>query len=249
MRHTTVLSMGLALLSFSGRASASDAPDAPAAPVASPSHDDLFPGAGHVMAAAASGAPFLGIAEIGVGFTNGFALGAIGGVALAYAPTGTTPSVPTAGIRPRLRIPTSERTALVVIAPMLYYPSATPGSNVVSGGSSWLVARPELYFDGAIGEHWHVAGGMGFIAAASTQALGDLAGGRQVVMPPYNTTTESTKGFAGGIWNTISRRARYALAPRTHLFAEGTLVMMGVLSADLGGPPPVVVEVGAQHAF
>jgi hypothetical protein len=245
MRRTMLVGLGLAFLFLTGKASASDVAEAPAAP---PSNGDLFPAAGHLTAAVATGAPFLGIAELGVAVTNGFAVGVIGGVALAYQPSGPAPSVPTAGIRPRLRIATSEHTALVLIAPMLYYPSATPGPNNV-GGSSWLVARPELFFDGAVGERWHFAGGMGFIAAASTLALGELGGGRQVVMPPYNGSAESTKGFAGGIWNTVSTRESYELSPRTHLFVEGTLVMMGVLPADLGGPPPVVVTVGAQHAF
>jgi hypothetical protein len=111
-----------------------------------------------------------------------------------------------------------------------------------------LVARPEVFFDGAVGERWHVAGGAGFIGAVSTQALGQLAAGRTVVMPPYNTSTQSTKGFAGGIWNTLSSRASYLLSERTHLFAEATLVLMGVVPAEVGGPP-IVVTLGAQHTF
>jgi hypothetical protein len=67
-------------------------------------------------------------------------------------------------------------------------------------------------------------------------------------MPPYNTSGDQTKGFAGGIWNTVSTRASFRLSPRTHLFAEGTLVMMGIVPADVGGPP-VVVTLGAQHTF
>jgi hypothetical protein len=246
MRHMMLLGLGLTFLFFGGRASAADA-DVAGVPAASPSHGDLFPGAGRVTVAAATGAPFLGIGEVGVGITNGFAVGVIGGVALSYAASGPTPSVPTAGIRPRLRFPTSQHTALVFIAPMLYYPSATSGLDN-TGSSSWVVARPELFFDGAIGERWHLAGGMGFIAAASTEALGQLAAGRKVVMPPYGST-DTTKGFAGGLWNTVSTRTSFALYPQTNLFLESTLVKMGVLPADLGGPPPVVVTVGAQQSF
>jgi hypothetical protein len=157
------------------------------------------------------------------------------------------PSVPTAGIRPRLRIATSRHTSLVFIAPMLWYPSATPGPSN-AGGSSWLVARPEVFFDGAVGERWHVAGGTGVIGAAATEAIGQLFGGRTVVMPAYNASTASTKGFAGGIWNTLSSRASYLLADQTHLFAEATLVLMGFEPAQVGGPP-VVVTLGAQHTF
>jgi hypothetical protein len=70
-------------------------------------------------------------------------------------------------------------------------------------------------------------------------------------MPPYNTSTTSTaptKGFAGGIWNTLSSRVSYRLAEPTSLFAEATLVLMGVVPAQVGGPP-VVVTIGAQHTF
>src|SRR5271165_5189171 len=115
------LAASAAVLSLSGIASASS-PEENQAPAAPPSHGDLFPAAGHATAAAATGLPFLGIAEIGYGFTDGFAMGAIGGVALAYQPDRTTPSVPTAGIRPRFRIATSQHTSLVLIAPMLWYP-------------------------------------------------------------------------------------------------------------------------------
>jgi hypothetical protein len=242
------LAAAAVVLSFSRFASAAS-PEESQAPPAQPSNGDLFPTAGHATAAAATGAPFLGIAEIGYAFTNGFALGAIGGVALAYEPGRPTPSVPTAGIRPRLRVATSQYTSLVFIAPALFYPSARTGTSS-DGDSSWLVARPELFLDGAVGERWHVAGGAGFIAAVSTEALGQVAGGRKVVMPPYNTSTstQSSKGFAGGIWNTLSSRGSYMLAERTHLFAEATLVLMGVVPAQVGGPP-IVVTIGAQHTF
>jgi hypothetical protein len=246
MKSLARLAVATAVLSLSGVAFASS-PEEGETQAGQPSNGDLFPAAGHATAAAATGVPLLGIGEIGFAFTDGFAVGAIGGVALAYQPGGATPSVPTAGIRPRLRIGLSQRTSLVLIAPMLYYPSATPGPTD-AGGSSWLVARPEVFFDGALGERWHLAGGAGVIAAVSTAALGQLAGGRTVVMPPYNDEAGATKGFAGGVWNTLSSRASYQLAAQTHLFAESTLVLMGIAPAQLGGPP-VVVTVGAQHTF
>lgn len=115
MRPLARLAAAAAVLSLSGVASAAS-PEESEAPAASPSNGDLFPAAGHATAAAATGVPFPAIAEIGYAFTNGFALGAIGGVALAYVPNLPTPSVPTAGIRPRLRVATSQHTSLVLIA-------------------------------------------------------------------------------------------------------------------------------------
>jgi hypothetical protein len=205
-----------------------------------PSHGDLFPGAGRPTVSAATGLPFFGIAEIGMGVTNGFAIGAVGGI---------TPSVLTAGIRPRFRVETSRRTALVLSAPILWYPKASaPGPGNV-GNSSWVLTRTELFLDGELGDRWHLAGGMGFIAAASLEALDQLARGKEFAMPPYNGSTESRKGFAGGIWNTVAMRSAFALAPDTHLFAEGSIVLAGIVPADGIGGPPLVVNVGAQHAF
>ena len=201
---------------------------------------DLFPGAGRPTVAAATGLPFLGIAEAGIGVTNGFAVGVVGGV---------TPSVWTAGIRPRLRLPTSERTALLLVAPMLFYPKASaPGPGNV-GTSSWVLTRAELFFDGALDERWHLAGGMGLIAAGSTEALGQFFAGRDFQMPPYDGSNEPRRGFAGGIWNTVATRGSYAFDRDTHLFAEGTIVLEGILPAKEVGGPPLVVNLGIQHSF
>lgn len=201
---------------------------------------DLFPGAGRPSVAAATGLPFLGIAEAGVGVTNGFAVGVVGGI---------TPSVWTVGVRPRFRVATSERTALVLSSPLLFYPKASaPGPGNV-GSTSWLLTRTELFFDGAVGERWHVAGGMGFIAAAATEALGQALTGGELAMPPYAGSTEPRRGFAGGIWNTVAMRSSFALNDASHLFAEGSLVMEGIrLARDVGGPP-IVVNAGVQHTF
>ena len=201
---------------------------------------DLFPRAGRPTVAAGTGLPFFGIAELGIGITDNFAIGAVGGV---------TPSVETAGIRPRVRIPTSERTALVINAPMLWYPKASaPGPGNI-GNSSWVLTRTELFLDGAIGDRWHVAGGMGFVAAASLEALGQFFSGKEFAMPAYDGSKETRKGFAGGIWNTVAARGSYTLLKDTHLFAESTLVLEGYKPADGVGGPPIVVTMGVQHAF
>ncbi|WP_146648103.1 hypothetical protein [Labilithrix luteola] len=204
------------------------------------SKGDLFPGERRMSVSGATGLPFLAIAEVGVGVTDGFAIGAIGGI---------TPSVVTAGIRPRVRLRTSERTALVLSAPMLYYPKASaPGPGNI-GTTSWVLTRTELFFDAALSDRLRVAGGMGFIAAASTEALGQFVRGRDFAMPAYNGEPGATRGFAGGLWNTVAARSSYAFGDRTHVFAEGSIVMQGIALAEGVGGPPVVVTTGLQHAF
>jgi hypothetical protein len=201
---------------------------------------DLFSTPGHVSVAAATGLPFLGIAEVGMGITDGIAIGVIGGI---------TPSVLTAGIRPRFRVRATERVAVMLSAPMLYYPRASaPGPGNI-GQTSWVLTRPELMVDGIIGDRFHVAGGMGIIAAASTEALLNKAEGKPFALPAYAGNGDTTHGFAGGVWNTVCMHSSYAISPSTHVFAEGSLVLSGVTLADNVGGPPVVVTAGMQHTF
>jgi hypothetical protein len=210
----------------------------PAAPYGS--NGDLFPAPGHPTVSFATGLPFLAIGEVGLGITNGIAVGVIGGV---------TPSVLTAGIRPRFRLRLSERYAAMLIVPMLFYPSASaPGPGNI-GSTTWVLARPEMMLDATLSERVHVAGGMGIIAAASTLALKNKLQGKEFGVPAYNGSSEKKVGFAGGIWNTVCARTSYALAPNTHLFAEGSLVLSGLTPADNVGGVPFVATLGAQHTF
>jgi hypothetical protein len=201
---------------------------------------DLFAIPGRVSLSAATGLPFLGIGEAALGFTHGVAIGVVGGV---------TPSVLTAGIRPRFRVRTSDRVSLVLVVPMLYYPSASaPGPGNI-GRTSWVLTRPEVFLDGEVTERLHVAGGMGIIAAASTVALANKAEGKPFALPAYAGSTDTTHGFAGGLWNTVCTHASYAVASSTHLFAEASLVLRGVVPADNVGGPPIVVTLGVQQTL
>jgi hypothetical protein len=213
------------------------APTAPPAPTLS--HGDLFPPAGHATMAGATGLPFYAIGEAGFAFGDGVTLGAIGGV---------TPSVWTFGIRPRFRVAIGPRTAFVLVAPILYYPRASaPGPGNI-GSTTWVLTRPELFFDGAIGRRWHVGGGMGLVAAAATEALGESLTGHRFALPPYNGS-DPRHGFAGGVWNTLCARTSVAIDAGTHLFLESSLVLSGFLPANDVGGPPIVVTLGAQHTF
>jgi hypothetical protein len=232
----------LALASATSRASEPvlAAPEAPAPSAAYDPDGDLFPTSGRLSLSAGTGLPFLGIGEVGVGITRGFAIGVLGGV---------TPSVLTAGIRPRVRVRLGDHLALMLVVPMLYYPSASaPGPGNI-GSTSWVLARAELSLDATITERFHLAGGMGIIAAASTLALANRLEGKAFVVPGYGMSAADTEGFAGGLWNTVCFHASYAVRPRTHLFAEGSLVMSGVVPAENVGGPPLVVTMGVQQTF
>jgi hypothetical protein len=211
------------------------APSSPYGP-----NGDLFPTPGRPSLSAATGLPFLAIGEVGLGLTRGVALGAIGGV---------TPSVLTAGVRPRFLIRASERYAVMLSVPMLWYPKASaPGPGNI-GSTAWVLARPELMLDVSPNPRVHVAGGVGLIAAASTLALGNKLRGKEFAVPAYNGSEADRVGFAGGVWDTLCAHGSYALDPATHLFAEGSLVFSGVALADNVGGPPVVVTLGVQRTF
>ncbi len=246
MRTTLLASLVTAslVISVSAHAETGSEVDAPAVTPPRTSAErwatDLFPGKKTLTTSVATGLPFLGIGEVGVGVTDGFAIGVVGGI---------TPSVVTAGIRPRFRVRTSQNTALMLSAPMLYYPRASaPGPGNI-GSTSWVLTRPELMLDGVVSDRWHVAGGMGIIAAASTVSLGQTLEGNEFRVPAYNGATESKKGFAGGVWNTVCARASFAWSPRTHLFAESSVVLQGIRPAEGVGGVPLVVTTGAQHSF
>ena len=230
----------LLLFPVESRASEPPSPNGEASAPSSPygPNGDLFPTPGRPSLSAATGLPFLAIGEVGVGLTQGVAIGAVGGV---------TPSVLTAGIRPRFLVRASERYAVTLSIPMLWYPKASaPGPGNV-GSTAWVLARPELMLDVSPNARTHVAGGVGVIAAASTLALGNKLRGREFVVPAYGGATESRVGFAGGIWDTLCMHASYALDPPTHLFAEGSLVFRGLALADNVGGPPLVVTLGVRR--
>jgi hypothetical protein len=231
----SLLSLSLALASGPSRASEPDAT------VTTPKSDgDLFPTPGRLSLSAGTGLPFLGIAEAGIGITRGVAVGVIGGI---------TPSVLTAGIRPRFRVGLGDHTGLMLVVPMLYYPSASaPGPGNI-GKTTWVLARPELLLDGRLGDRVHVAGGMGFVAAASTVALGNKLAGNNFAVPAYGGSGSESMNFAGGLWNTLCFHTSYSLRPDSHLFLEGSLVMSGVVPADNVGGPPIVITAGVQHTF
>lgn len=232
----------LSLIPLTSRASEPPPPASEAAPppVAYHPNGDLFPKPWRPSISAATGLPFFGIAELGMGITNGFAIGVVGGL---------TPSVPTAGVRPRFRVRATEHVAVVLNMPMLWYPKSRAVGPGNLGESSWVLTRPELLLDATVTDRLHLAGGMGIIAAASVEAIDDKLQGKELAVPGYNGASETKKGFAGGIWNTVAFRTSFALGPATHLFAEGSLVMRGVVPADNVGAVPIVANVGVQHTF
>src|SRR5687767_4886722 len=101
--------LSLFLLTRTTKTMAADEP--PEEPKSLRDNGDLFPRAGRPTVAAGTGVPFFGLAELGIGITDNFTVGAMAGVAQ---------TVEMVGLRPRVRIPTSDRTAILIVAPMVF---------------------------------------------------------------------------------------------------------------------------------
>ena len=114
----------------------------------------LFPGRGRVETSVATGVPFLAMAEVAIGVTNRFTVGAIGGA---------TPNVPGFGVRPRVSVLEIGAWRAVLAAPVLYYPFTD-----ARGGAPWFLTRPSLVAEHAFENGVRVGGGVGVVAAASS---------------------------------------------------------------------------------
>jgi hypothetical protein len=190
------------------------------------SESELFPGAGRVSLSAATGVPYVAIAEAAVGVSEGFTIGALGGL---------TPWVEAVGLRPRVGLQLDRETRVFVVAPMFYYPK-TNGL----GNEPWVLAYPSARLERRV-QSIHLHAGLGLIAAACADALLAELGGEEEHAEGHGLG-EPELGFMGGVWNTVIVGASLSLGGGHVLFADAALVMSGVVPAGrdwIGGPPCV----------
>lgn len=186
-----------------------------------PGHQTLcIPGGGRVSTSVATGVPFLAMGELAVGVGERFAIGALGGA---------TPNVPGFGVRPRAALIDTGALRLVISVPSLYYPFTNDAS-----GSPWVLTRPSAVLEGRFASGLRIGGGLGVVAAASTDRL------RGVRRGGYGGA------FDAGVWNTVHLTVSGPVSSRAALFAEGALVLSGLRLAgdDWVGGPPVIASVG-----
>jgi hypothetical protein len=233
MKLRAILSFALAaaVLVFASKARADESPEAAPtrdaatadASTRAPAHDYLMPRAGDFSATFASGVPFLGLGEIAYGPTDRFAIGALAGATPDLPKVSGTAAI---GLRPRGIVWKSGAWRSTLTAPVLYYPEL----QGFGAREPWVLARPTIGLEREIGSGARVNVTVGAIAAACTESIVTL--GKEHTME-------------GGVWNTAGVGGALPLTANTSVFAEGSLVMRGVVPApDWIGGSPVVAFAG-----
>jgi hypothetical protein len=185
--------------------------------------DGLFPEAHHFSATFASGLPFVGAGEVGYGFSDRFALGAMVGLTPDIGSMHGTVGV---GLRPRGVVFASGPWRSVLVAPVLYYPKVEGFGEM----DPWMLVQPTLTVERSIGHDASVHAGAGLIAAACMESI---------------TTLGKEHDMMGGVWNTATAGGAYRVSSNTTVFGEAGLVLRGVVPASdwIGGPAIAFVGV------
>jgi hypothetical protein len=215
-----VLAFGFFLLSSRAALAASpDDTDRAATATTKPAPDYLMPRAGEFSGTIASGIPFLGSGEVAYGATDRFALGVVIGVT---PDIGTMSGTAAIGLRPRVVVWQSGAWRSTLTAPVLFYPDI----KGFGAREPWMLARPTLALERELGRGARVNVTMGVIGAACMDSIITL--GKEHTME-------------GGVWNTVGVGGALPVSKSTSVFAEGSLIMSGVVPAEnwIGGTPVV----------
>ncbi len=189
--------------------------------------DDIVPREGQVTAQVGSGVPFVAFGEIGYGFTDWLAIGAL---------AVTTPFDAGFGLRPKISLWRSDSARLAVGSPFLYYPEASGRPF----NEPWVAMNPTVSFELTLGNGIRAFGRAGIVAAACVETLTGEEDGAQ-----------DEGEFMGGTWNTFGLGLAIPLGSVGTLIADGQAVMDGLTIADspwLGGPP-TIVTLGLARTF
>ncbi len=232
------------------------------------SEDHLFAEKGKSIITAATGIPYIGIAEYAYGVSDRFTIGVL---------IGSTPIIPGYGIRLRNVLYSNGSDKRIYLrTPLLYYPQ-TKGL----GGEPWLLTWPAVNFEKRTNSGLRWSYGVGVVAAACVNDLLDLVGiGEHVhdllneetlnhtqlthdvhdhhgplrATDDHHDTTVSghdEEGFMGGVWNTVQVGLALPIGKSWMFQSEIGLVMKGVKIAteDWVGGPPVILTLGVTHSF
>ncbi len=202
-----------------------------------PSSDYLFANAGGSLVTASTGIPYLGITEYAYGISSKTTIGLM---------FGETPDVEGYGIRIRTVIAElSDNNRIYFRAPILYYPKTHE-----LGGYPWFLAWPVLNLEHEYQSGMCVWAGMGAVGAGSQCTVEDGLGlDKDDDMDTHSTTS---KGFEGGVWNTVQFGASQPIGEKFVAQAEFGLVMSGVklaLSSNWVGGTPVLLIMGVTYAL
>jgi hypothetical protein len=197
--------------------------------------DPLLPGEGRVALTLAGGVPFAVVGEIGVGLSDGFALGAIAGAA-------DTMDEAAVGGRMRIGVFTREHFDIALSLPVLYYP---PSDKRL--GEDWLLTNPSLLLRGRPGAGIGIYGGVGAVATSCVDSLVGAFGGES-----HHDAGVPAKPMVDGVWNTYHAGGTVHVTAGFSAFLDTMLIARGIVPAesyaDRVGPPFLAIA-GGSYVF
>jgi len=193
----------------------------------------LFPGERGVSIAGSTGIPFVGMAEVAYGLSDGFAVGGLVGV---------TPSVTGFGLRPRGVLASDSNWRLSLVLPLLYYPRTHS-----VGGAPWMLVRASFVFEYMLAPWLRGSLSAGVIGTATLARLS-----REVGSEDYSDGAAGLRGYnrgppaTAGAWGSLALGLSFPVFRTFTGFAEAGVVTerFGLASERWIGGPPVIVVLG-----
>ena len=194
--------------------------------------DHLFPAKGTPQLTIGTGVPYLGIAEVAYGFSDGFSVGAI---------IGKTPHTTGYGVRLRAKLYQPNPNFRVYFrAPIFYY-----AKTKRFGNEPWILTWPVVAAEWKLNAKGSFSVGAGFVEA---HCIASLFKGKN---HHGDEETNHEMGFQGGFWNTFHAGYAWSINKSLLVHAETSLVMKGFHLAgdDYVGGPPFIMVLGLTKNF
>ncbi len=186
--------------------------------------DHVFVPGGNWLVTAATGIPYLGVAELAYGVSDRITIGALYGL---------TPNVEGYGIRARtILYQHLDNFRIYFCVPVIYYPKTKE-----LGGEPWFLTRPNINFEWVTDSSFRYKFGGSIIAAAS--------------QPSLFASERNEEGFKGGTWNAIHGGISFPLSETIMFQTELSAVLNGFTLAgkDWVGGPPVILVIGVSYTI
>ena len=205
----------------------------------------MLPGAGRVAFSVSAGVPYAALAEVNLGVSNWFSLGAGAAVSDKFNEWAVF-------ARPRFLLAHPGPVEVVLQVPVLYYPKVER-----RGGWDWFLANPALLVRGPVTRSTCAYLGVGAALLSTTESLSSAFRDPKAEEPPLDwdfseRPAEQRHETVNGVWNTIHLGVDQALGRNWVVGFDSLLLLKGIdiakdYSRKVG--PPFVAEAGVSYVF
>lgn len=210
-----------------------------------PAPDRLFPGAGRVAVTVSSGIPHAALGDINVGVSPWFSMDLGATLSAKFNETSLF-------VRPRFALGTGRWFDVAYHMPIAYYPKSERRH-----GWDWWLINPALFLRVRPRDGTSFYGGMGIVAASTTDSLSAAFRDPEPAEPPENwdfsdVGDEEAHLTVNGVWNTFHLGIDQALTQDWIASIDSILLMDGLsLSRSYAEKvgPPVFVQAGITYVF